>query len=308
MADKFFIQPIEQLFQRMVTEEKTGQLFGIARSLFFTPAETDVFRMQRYGQMLETPIGVASGPHTQMTQNIITAWLTGARYIELKTVQTLDELNVTKPCIDLEDEGYNCEWSQELKLLQSYDQYLNAWILIHLLRHKWGWTHSQQNSQLGCLFNMSVGYNMEGILKPNVQEFLAKMENCKPEKEAKLERLATLYPAVKDLVIPDAISNHITLSTMHGCPPEEIEKIGLYLINQRGYHTTIKLNPTLLGPERLRDILNNKLGYQTEVPDQAFGHDLKYPDALKLIRSLQTAATQKGVDFNLKINQHPRSG
>ncbi len=300
MSDKFFIPPIEQLFKRMVIEEKSGQLFGIPRSLFFTPSATDPFRSQRYGRMLETPIGVASGPHTQMTQNIISAWLTGARYIELKTVQTLDELNVTKPCIDLEDEGYNCEWSQELKLKQSYDQYLNAWILIHLLRHKWGWDSGETN-ELGCLFNMSVGYNMEGILNPNVQEFLNKMENCMLEKEEKLARLASLYPAVKELSIPDKISNHITLSTMHGCPPDEIEKIGLYLIETRGYHTTIKLNPTLLGPEPLREILNHKLGYTTPVPDQAFAHDLKYPDALSLIRSLQTAAAHKGVDFGLKL-------
>ena len=55
---------------------------------------------------METPLGVAAGPHTQLSQNILAAWLCGARYIELKTVQVLDELNVTKPCIDLADEGY----------------------------------------------------------------------------------------------------------------------------------------------------------------------------------------------------------
>ena len=51
--------------------------------------------MYRYGQMLETPLGVAAGPHTQLSQNIIAAWLCGARYMELKTVQTLDELDET---------------------------------------------------------------------------------------------------------------------------------------------------------------------------------------------------------------------
>ena len=76
--------------------------------------------MRRYGQLLETPLGVAAGPHTQLSQNLISAWLTGARYLELKTVQVLDEIEVTKPCIDMTDEGYNCEWSQELKLDQSF--------------------------------------------------------------------------------------------------------------------------------------------------------------------------------------------
>ena len=94
------------------------QLFGIGRELFFMPKPDDPFRMERYGKVLETPLGVAAGPHTQLAQNILSAWLCGARYIELKTVQVLDELNVAKPCIDMADEGYNCEWSQELKLDQ----------------------------------------------------------------------------------------------------------------------------------------------------------------------------------------------
>ncbi len=74
---------------------------------------------------------------------------------------------------------------------------------------------------------------------------------------------------------------------MHGCPSDEIEKIGKYLIEERKLHTTIKLNPTLLGPERLRFILNEKLGYKVTVPDEAFEHDLKYSDALLMINSLQ---------------------
>ena len=59
-----------------------------------------------------------------------------------------------------------------------------------------------------------------------------------------------------------------------------MESIGRYFITERRYHTTIKLNPTLLGPERLRDILNTQLGYDVCVPDEAFGHDLKYNDGI----------------------------
>jgi putative selenate reductase len=111
MADKFYIIPIEGLFQWILNEEKNGSIFGIPKELFFTPSPQDPFRMERYQRILETPLGVAAGPHTQMAQNIITAWLTGARYMELKTVQTLDELDVSKPCIDMEDEGYKINTS-----------------------------------------------------------------------------------------------------------------------------------------------------------------------------------------------------
>ena len=39
-----------------------------------------------------------------------------------------------------------------------------------------------------------------------------------------VETVAKVYPPVRDLAIPGCISNQITLSTMHGCPPVEIER------------------------------------------------------------------------------------
>jgi putative selenate reductase len=299
MSDKFSIIGIDSLYQLIENDyRERKEIFGIPEELFFKPSAKDNFRLQRYGKTLESPIGVAAGPHTQMAQNIISAWLCGARYIELKTVQTLDEINVSKPCIDIQDEGYNCEWSQELKIKEAYDEYLKAWIIIHVLKHKFGFDNSEG---LGMIFNMSVGYNMEGILKDNVQWFFNKMENCKTEKEEYIEILKKYFPDISKINISDKISDNITLSTMHGCPPAEIEKIGLYLINEKKLHTTIKLNPTLLGAEALRDILNKNCGFRTEVPDIAFEHDLKYPDAIKLINSLQQAAEKNNVIFNLKL-------
>jgi len=297
-GDKFWGCDIATLLKWILEEEKQGQIFGICKELFFVPQETDPYRMRRYGHLLETPLGVAAGPHTQLSQNLIAAWLTGARYMELKTIQVLDELEVTKPCIDMTDEGYNCEWSQELKLEQSFDEYLNAWIVLHILKDKFGWGVPPE---AGFIFNMSVGYNLEGILSPTVQRFLDQMADCSKEKAQKIECLARFYPRVQALEIPDCISDNITISTMHGCPPDEVEKIGHYFVTERRLNTTIKLNPTLLGPERLRGILNQKLGFETAVPDLAFEHDLKYADGLALIRALLAAAEKSGVAFNIKL-------
>ncbi|MBK7107224.1 MAG: putative selenate reductase subunit YgfK [Ignavibacteriae bacterium] len=297
MSDKFYRVPIERLYSWIVEEEKYGRIFGLYKENLFTPKTSDPYKMYRYGKLLETPLGVASGPHTQMAQNIIASWLVGARYIELKTVQTLDELEVTKPCIDMEDIGYNCEWSQELKIKDSFDEYLNAWILIHLLKYKFDWDETES----GFIFNMSVGYNLEGILKPNVQWFFEKMNNCKVEKENKLETLSKYFPEIHKVKIPNQITDNITLSTMHGCPANEIEEIGKYLIRDRKLHTTIKLNPTLLGKERLHFILNDKLGYKFVIPDKAFEHDLKYDDAIKMITILQNIAAENNVKFGLKL-------
>ncbi|MEE8341677.1 MAG: putative selenate reductase subunit YgfK, partial [Candidatus Neomarinimicrobiota bacterium] len=276
-----------------------GKIFGYYKEFFFTPQIDDPFRMERYRQMLETPIGIAAGPHTQLAQNIILSWLFGARYLELKTVQTLDEIEVAKPCIDMTDEGYNCEWSQELKIRKSFDEYLNAWIIIHILKDKFNWDESKTP---GFIFNMSVGYDLKGILNANVQDYFAQMNNCDSELNKKLDEISTIYPNVKNINIPAHITNNITLSTMHGCPPDEIEKIGKYLIEERKLHTAVKLNPTLLGPEKLRQILNNELNFDDiTVPDEAFEHDLKYDDAITLIKNLQTLATQNNVEFGLKL-------
>ncbi len=278
--------------------DRRGSIFGIPQAFFFRPQPGDAFRTALFGQALETPFGVAAGPHSQMAQNILAAWLQGARFIELKTIQTLDELEVSKPCIDMQDEGYNVEWSQELKIDQSFNEYLMAWVLIHALHHKLG-----MGGTPGLIFNMSVGYNLEGILQDNVQGFLARMENAGEALDAAIAAVAKVYPAVQDLAIPSRLSDNVTLSTMHGCPPDEIGRIAAYLIEERGYHTSVKLNPTLLGPETLRGILNETLGFkQVTVPDEAFGHDLKYPDALTILNDLRTRAARKGVAFGVKLS------
>jgi putative selenate reductase len=299
MSEEFSRISLKHLLSWILKEyDCDEQIFGIHKSLFFVPNANRPFSFHRFGQPLETPLGVAAGPHTQMAQNLISAWLCGSRYLELKTIQTLDELRVSKPCIDMEDEGYNCEWSQELRLDDSFDEYLNTWIVLHVLRHKFGWAEAKGP---GFIFNMSVGYNMEGILKPNVQRFLNRMADCSSELATKIEEITSVYPAIRDITIPAKMSDNITLSTMHGCPPDEIEKIGLYLVNDRKYHTTIKLNPTLLGPDQLRHILNERLGFVTEVPDEAFGHDLKYPDALRLIKNLRQACRENNLQLSLKL-------
>jgi len=297
MSGKFSPIPLKQLLKLILKEfSNEGTIFGMPEELFFVPDRNRALRTEIFGHPLQSPVGVAAGPHTQMAQNIVAAWLTGARYIELKTVQTLDELEVSKPCIDMQDEGYNCEWSQELKMKESFDGYLNAWIIIHILNRRFGWGENP-----GTVFNMSVGYDLQGIMQENVQWFLDTMNDCSDQLNERLEEILDIYPEASEIGIPSCISGNITLSTMHGCPPDEIESIARYLIAERNLHTLVKLNPTLLGPGMLREVLNGKLGFKTVVPDEAFEHDLKYDDAIRIIRSLSSLAADRGLQFGLKL-------
>lgn len=297
MTDKFYPIPLADLLKRILYELSTNtEVLNLPKSRIVNPKFYPDLKIRRFDKVLSTPYGVAAGPHTQLAQNIIASWLFGARYIELKTIQTLDELQLSKPCIDMQDEGYNCEWSQELKIQQSFDEYLNAWIIIHILNHYLDWGKSPET-----IFNMSVGYNLEGILNENVQWFLDKMNDCSVELNLKKNQIRSIYPSLDEVNIPSQISNNITLSTMHGCPAHEIEEIALYLIQEKKLHTIIKLNPTLLGAKDLRNILNDKLNWPIFVPDIAFEHDLKFNDALKIISNLEKAAQISSVYFGLKL-------
>ncbi len=297
-SDRFSPTPLPDLLQIILNQyDRTQSIFGIPEALFFRPSLSDPFRMTRFGQLLETPFGLAAGPHTQLSQNILAGWLTGARFIELKTVQTLDELEISKPCIDMQDEGYNCEWSQELKIEDSFGQYLDAWVLIHVLKDK---LSIGNPSMPGFIFNMSVGYDFQGIQQDNVQWFFEKMQDASHELGLKIEELAKLYPRVKDLKISPFLSDNITLSTMHGCPPHEIEQIGAYLLREKKLHTTIKLNPTLLGQEALNQTMKRS-GFGTSVPDEAFAHDLRFDDAVKIIKRLSAIADDQKLHFGVKL-------
>ncbi len=299
MSDRFHPISMEQLTDWVFTElDEQDSLFNVPRSAFFVPKPDHPYRLSMYGVELDTPFGVAAGPHTQMAQNIIVSWLVGSRLLELKTIQTLDELDVNKPCIDVEDEGYNVEWSQELKVFESFDEYLRAWVLIHALHHKFGW-HGERP---GMIFNMSVGYNLEGMLEPNVQWYFDTMADASAYLPGYIDIVAERYPAVRDIDIPSRLSDTITLSTMHGCPPDEIEKISLYLLEERGLHTSVKCNPTLLGADRVRGIVNDALGFDdVPIPDEAFGHDLMYVDAVPMFHNLRRVAAAKGLTFGLKL-------
>jgi putative selenate reductase len=292
------VQPFGVLLARMTGElEQRGSLFGIPRSLFFLPQAGSPFAGSLFGHPLATPIGPAAGPHTQLAQNILSAWLSGGRFIELKTVQAMDALEIPRPCIDMEDEGYNVEWSQELRLDESAQEYVNAWVLVHLLHRLLGF-----EGPVGTVFNMSVGYDMAGILTPPMQRFMDRMADASAEIAPLVEAAARAgLPAFE--TPPPRICDSVTLSTMHGCPPGEIEQIARYLIEERGLHTIVKLNPTLLGRDAVLGILHDDLGFrEMEIPDAVFEHDLQYDRAVSMIRALKQVAAGRGVTFGVKLS------
>ncbi|MFW6115890.1 MAG: putative selenate reductase subunit YgfK, partial [Chloroflexota bacterium] len=301
MSDVMRVQSFETLLKWSLAElEQQDSLFGIHRSLFYTPRVGSPYATEMFGDHLATPIGPGAGPHTQLTQNIVAAWLSGGRFIELKTVQVMDELEIPRPCIDMADEGYNVEWSQELRLEESAWEYIKAWVLIHVLRRVLGF---DGEVPFGTIFNMSVGYDLDGIQSEPMTRFLDRLEDASEEIDELQSVLEEKFPRFADLEISPRIANSVTLSTMHGCPPDEIEQIGRYLLEERGLHTFVKLNPTLLGKERVTSMLQEHLGFEEiHIPDQVFEEDLQYERAVALLDSLKRAAAEHDLTFGVKLS------
>ncbi len=303
MSDKMTqIGPAGLLKWILAEMEAHGTVFGVKQLFYAKEGKT----LPMFSGALETPFGPAAGPHTQLAQNIIAAYAGGARFFELKTVQTLDgeDLPVSKPCIRAEDECYNVEWSTELYVPQALEEYVKAWFFLKLLAREYGFGDPN-----GFVFNMSVGYDYDGIRSKKIDDFieglrdasgLAVWQECKDAAKACLSKLKNVDEAYIDAISP-RVCESITLSTLHGCPPQEIERIASYLINEKGLNTYIKCNPTLLGYQYARETLD-ALGFDyIAFDDHHFKEDLQYKDAIPMLRRLMAQSEAKGVCFGVKL-------
>ncbi len=313
MSDKMRPIPFSNLLRWIFSEwSSNDSIFGIPEIKFFRKKNQNFYNFN--GHKLETPFGPAAGPHTQLAHNIVATYLVGGRFIELKTVQILDALEIEKPCIDVADEGYNVEWSQELSIEQSFDEYLKAFLIVQFFRK---FSNLSPHHFSPTIFNMSVGYDLKGIQSEKVDKFINKMKNAK-ESNLYIKYIEEFYEFYKRtnflkeidekefnkfLEEPNEfISNSVTLSTMHGCPAHEIEEIATYLIEEKKLDTFVKLNPTLLGYERVREILD-KLGYNyISLKKESFEHDLKFDDAIPMIKRLLELAKKRGQKFGIKLS------
>ena len=296
--------PFRELMTWITTEyRRDGAVFGVHK-----PYKAGMKKLPIFGETIETPFGPAAGPNTQLAQNIIAAYAAGSRFFEVKTVQVMDgeELSkcVSKPCITAADECYNCEWSTELYVPQAFAEYVKAWFACKLLAKE-----LELGDPDGFVFNMSVGYDLKGIQSPKVDAYIEGMKDasgtevwreCMDWALANLDRFEKVSREDVEAISPK-VCNCATLSTLHGCPPQEIERIARYLIEEKRVHTFIKCNPTLLGYEYARKIMDD-MGYDyVAFGDFHFKDDLQYSDAVPMLQRLQALADGKGLEFGVKI-------
>ena len=303
MGDRMTPIPFHNLMEWIYEEKKeTGKVFGVRRPFVKEKKQ----KLHIFGETLETPFGPAAGPNTQLAQNIVAAYYTGNRFFELKTVQILDgeDLPVNKPCILADDEGYNCEWSTELRVPEALEEYIKAWFALKVISREFGLGESD-----GFVFNMSVGYDLAGIKSEKIDTFINQMmdgrkaaiwQECMDYLLANVNKFQKVDKEFIEGISP-RICTSVTVSTLHGCPPQEIESIATYLIKEKHLNTFVKCNPTLLGYETARDIMD-RMGYgYVAFGDFHFKDDLQFEDAVPMLKRLQEKAAAEGLEFGVKL-------
>ena len=301
MSERMTPIPFDKLLDRVLTEyAREGTVFGVHAKF-----EADRPGLPLFGGRIETPFGPAAGPNTQLSENIIAGYFAGARFFELKTVQKMDGEDLAKcisrPCIKADDEGYNCEWSTELTVPQAFTEYVNAYVIIKIISKLW-----HLGDPNGFMFNMSVGYDLAGIQTEKIDTFIegmkdayatAAFQNAIAEAKRQLPEMADYISG-----IDPHICTSVTISTLHGCPPEEIESIARYLITEKKLHTLVKCNPTILGYDFARRRLDAAGFDYVSFDDHHFKEDLQYADAVPMFRRLLKLAAENGVSFGLKLS------
>ena len=293
--------PFRELMTWITTEyQRDGTVFGVHK-----PYKAGTKKLPIFSETIETPFGPAAGPNTQLAQNIIAGYFGGARFFELKTVQKMDGAElaacINRPCILANDECYNCEWSTELYVQQAFEEYVKAWCALKIMAKVYG-----LGDPNGFVFNMSVGYDLAGIQGEKIDTFLNGMVDASatPIFQECIKVLKEFFPrerAYIDTITPH-VSGSVTVSTLHGCPPDEIERIASYLIEKKHLHTFVKCNPTILGYETARSILDG-MGYDyIAFDDHHFKEDLQYGDAVPMFHRLQALANANGLEFGLKLS------
>lgn len=310
---ELYCTPFVELIDRMRLEFKTQQsMFDLPVRKWYIPSAAALagsMNVWFQGQSAGNPVGPASGPQSQMAQNLLLSWLAGSRIMELKTVQIKDDLAIPRPCIDATNVGYNVEWSQELKVHESLDQYVQGAMLIHMLReapeafeHPFG-DVDLRGMAGDVIYDMSIGYDLAGIRSDKVRNFMAGMIDATESVQRLRQQIPPRLALLRDLDYPTDLSRSVTLSTFHGCPADEIEKICEFLLKDVGVDTIVKMNPPMLGKQPLEHLLHDVMDYaDIKVHQAAYTNGLQFDESVGMTKRLTKLADSKGLHFGAKFS------
>ena len=176
-------------------------------------------------------------------------------------------------------------------------EYVKGWALVHMLASAHGpglWPGVEAS------WDLSLGYDLAGIRSPKVRAFVQSLRDAQPLIEALRAELPDRLARWREVEVPADIAHSVTLSTFHGCPAQEIEAIAAQTLDW-GLHTVVKLNPTLHGYRRCRELLD-RLGYDfIQLDPRHFEGDLQWSQLADFVPRLKARAAALGLHFGVKF-------
>ena len=150
---------------------------------------------------------------------------------------------------------------------------------------------------------MSIGYDLAGIQTPKVVNFIRGMIDARETVDRLRDQIPRWLAPLRDLDYPTQLSRSITLSTFHGCPAGEIERICEFLLTELGVHTIIKMNPPMLGRDRLEHLLYDVMGYtDVRVNEKAYTSGLQFDESLEICGRLTRLAASRNLTLGAKFS------
>ena len=295
-----FADLVTRLYREPVVQ---NSVFGLPRAKWYQPAADDPdLAVNTLGGTAGNPAGPAAGPHTQLAQNMLLAYVAGGRILELKTVQAERVARSLRPYINIGAVGLCANWGAGLYIRDALHQYVAGAMLIELFRRDPDIAGAFTDNLSGAVIcDVGVGYSLSGIRRDRVRGFLDSMRSASAIVEHLRAQIPREFTFARMHTYPIRIANHVTVSTHPDCSADEIEQIAELLIGQHDLDVYLKLNPAALGVERLEQILRDTLGYDQFGLPSAAAAGMNLAEAIDVCRRLSTYARQCGRGLGLKF-------
>lgn len=240
--------------------DRDRTVFGIHRRAMYRGVPgCDMRRAVGRGE-IGAPLGIASGPHTQMAQNIAAGYLAGARLFELKSLKS-EPYTPERPTIFPGEALRHHEWTHELGARDAFFEFAKGMYLIEALRALF----IPENLTMGLegyAFDLSLFPEPEpisigdGILQDRAGDMEPVWDVLRHDLRAELPR-DLLFLA--EIPLPESLTGSITLSLDHAPRFEDVTRVTDEW-RDAGFTVRWKLPPEILGAARVETLLAG-LGY-----------------------------------------------
>ncbi|MBQ6700070.1 MAG: FAD-dependent oxidoreductase, partial [Oscillospiraceae bacterium] len=299
MSDNLRPLSFEKLMGLLIEEHNAfGSIFGIKD--FYKAGRA---RLPIFGMRIENPVGPAAGPVTQTAQGIIAAYLSGARFFELKTVFPECE-KAEKPNTYVGDRTYSSEEPSELSVAEAFGEYVKAWYAIKLIS-----TAFELGVPEGFVFNMSVGGSLEDLKSEKMNSFIEGLKSaeytpvwreCENWARAHMDELDGIDNTYISDISPRVCSSAVFVPR-EGLSAAEIEEAAAYLIEEKRLHTFVRISPDLLGYYTVRGILDINGYDDIVISKERMESGALYDDLKPAFLRLQNKADMKRLEFGVKV-------